>query len=734
MSDFTFDFEAAEDEFVSPVTGDSVRVELDAEVHVIFQSQETAYAAGTEVLNARQALSDADKASADLIAKEKEINEQIETLRREFGEKLAVLQNELAPLKTELFDLRRAKREAEYKVQAAEQKFRDALNFIRQQEKYKQDAELFDKRCAAAPWREWAKDYQIEGARLIASAGGKAILADKMGLGKTLTSQITLDMMDAKKILIIVPDDIVSNFLQEVGHWAPHRTAFLLGKQTKAQRDIIMNIMRTLEQFIAIINYSAWRRDKSLLTKLGNLQFDTVIMDEAHTVKNISTAAFKGCKQIIFTDNKCPNCGGYIQHVHDNGDIVWHNGTRLPRDFYVCIGTHLPAAATVDFLTVPVDNACGWSQRSDITAGIERGYGAYRSVQHVIPMTGTPILNKPQDLFALLHLMDGEHYHDEKSYLRAYCQQNIWTDKWEFRPGGLESLTKRLAGKYVARDRKTAGVVLPEQTIKYHNIELDEEVYVDQARVIRQLSKHAMLMLSSGVKLPIIAMIALITRKRQANVWPGGIEITDPQSGAVFAIGDEVNESVKLDRIIMEPERTESGDWEGMIPDFTGGGDKINGERVVIFSQFKQPLKELERRLNHAGISVVRFDGDTPEDIRYQVKRDFDRKHCSETDYKWQVVLANYRTGGVGLNFTAATQMIILDEEWNVGKNEQAYARVDRLGQTEETTVHILRLSNTIDTWMAELIEQKRNMVEGFETNAEMANELLRKMQNGEMM
>jgi hypothetical protein len=65
------------------------------------------------------------------------------------------------------------------------------------------------------------------------------------------------------------------------------------------------------------------------------------------------------------------------------------------------------------------------------------------------------------------------------------------------------------------------------------------------------------------------------------------------------------------------------------------------------------------------------YDGDTPESIREQVKADFNRSVVGDGPYKWQVVLANYKTGGVGLNFTAATQMIILDEEWNPGKEEQ---------------------------------------------------------------
>src|SRR3546814_3514943 len=106
---------------------------------------------------------------------------------------------------------------------------------------------------------------------------------------------------------------------------------------------------------------------------------------------------------------------------------------------------------------------CGWSVIVDRLAGTNRKYGALRSVKYVFPMTGTPILNKPQDLFAQLRLIDDEHYDSEAAYLRTYCQKNYYTDKWEFRPGGLESLTKQLAGKYIARKKKDAGIVLPKQ-------------------------------------------------------------------------------------------------------------------------------------------------------------------------------------------------------------------------------------------------------------------------------
>jgi SNF2 family DNA or RNA helicase len=177
----------------------------------------------------------------------------------------------------------------------------------------------------------------------------------------------------------------------------------------------------------------------------------------------------------------------------------------------------------------------------------------------------------------------------------------------------------------------------------------------------------------------------------------------------------EVTESIKLDRII-------DRNNEGLIPEFVNDEQ----ERVVVFSQFKQPLIELERRIKAAGISVIRYDGETSRELANEIQIDFDRKYQSaDKSYRWDVVLANYKKGGVGLNLNAATQMIILDEEWNPGKADQAYGRIDRLGQNEETGVHVLRVKSTVDMWMAKLNEEKALMIQGFETHTDLQQELM---------
>lgn len=732
--DPSFDFEAELEDIAPKSLPTVISVPLDGNI-VTLKEGTLAFPFGLE-LNSLLAECDAmDSNMAGRLSEIKAISSEMEELRREVAAKLRILDEKKQEIETLLFDDRRRKRMLEHSIRVAENRLRQELENERIRKEFQDSSVAFDKLTAGFKWREFALQHQIEGAKHLATAK-RAILGDKMGLGKTLTSLIACDMLQAQKILVVVPDDVVSNFVREIQHWAPHRSVIMLGKQTKLARNMAVDLMRSLDSFIVVINYSAWRKDGSLLDKLVSLRFDTVIMDEAHTIKETTTNAYRGCARVVLAENSCPKCRGAIQKVHKSTDTLGRLAdARIyssTRDYWVCIGKSIPSSELLDdtMAGALMQAGCGWNEIVDVLAKVKREFGDLRSVRNVIPMTGTPILNKPTDLYSLLSLADPERFSSKNDFNTTYCMQDR-DGKWIFRPGGLDSLITKLSGKFVARDRKTAGVTLPKQEIIVHSIELDPELYPGQAKVIKDLSRQAMIILENGDKLPVLYTIALITRKRQANVWPAGIELKDENGVVVFSVGDEVRESIKLDRICAKVDR----EWEGLVPDLTGSGDMTNGERIVIFSQFKTPLIELESRIRSAGISVVRFDGDTPQEIRDQVKIDFDRKYCDKDDYepKWQVVLANYKTGGVGLNFTAATQMIVLDEEWNPGKQEQAFNRIDRIGQTEETTVHILRLEKSIDDWLADLIENKRNLIAGFDAKIDLQASLLKAMREGDL-
>jgi SNF2 family DNA or RNA helicase len=250
-------------------------------------------------------------------------------------------------------------------------------------------------------------------------------------------------------------------------------------------------------------------------------------------------------------------------------------------------------------------------------------------------------------------------------------------------------------------------------------VDLDKRAYPKQHRTIKQISEAAQIILDSGETMTIMHLIALITRKRQANVWPGGIVMRDKEGTILFDAGTEIQESVKLDEALEYIKEEHS-----------------LGNRQVVFSQFKTGLREFQRRIQAEGIRAARFDGDTPDELREEIKNNFYAALAEEP--KWDVVLANYKTGGSGLNLTAATVTHVIDEEWNPGKKRQAYARTHRMGQTKETRVYRYLIPASIDTWMSNTIKRKQDIIDGFNGSMKqvegMAEDLKLALLNGDIL
>lgn len=562
-------------------------------------------------------------------------------------------------------------------------------------------------------------DHQWQG-MMFGAVARRWILADGVGLGKTRTCVGWLDLIKARKVIIVCEANICSQFAGEVMSLAPERTLYNLcktkGRQqngvktsaVKVRQEILDDILSRSEA-VVVVNFEIWRRDKDVLAKLMNWQADTLIVDEAHNLKSTSTANFKNIRTLLSVDNTCPNCGSHIFGLWNPVALKQNPSRKVPEP---C-------------------RTCGWKSGE----ATKTRYGnkleellASRSIKNVCFTTGTPILNDPSDLFALLHLANPVLFKTLHGFQTTYLTNNHFSGKWDFRDGALANLKPLIEGIFLARTLADTGVELPPQRIRVIPVELAKEEYPKQLRTIKQISEAAQIVLDSGEAMTIMHLIALITRKRQANVWPGGIVIKDtnknsPTYGEVlFDAGTEIDESVKMDVI-----------FDNIV--------SLNeqGHRQIVFSQFKTALTEFEKRLSAAGIRVARFDGDTPEKLRKEIKANFDRAKHQEA--KWDVVLANYKTGGTGLNFTEATITHIMDEEWNPGKRDQGYGRTHRLGQTEDSEVFVYRIPHTIDTWMANTIKRKEQIINGFnetmgvpEQEQDLAMDLREAMRTGELL
>lgn len=501
-------------------------------------------------------------------------------------------------------------------------------------------------------------------------------LGDAMGLGKTRTSIGWIDLVGAKKILVVAEANIAAQFAGEVMELAPHRTIITLtGSDSKTRKSRTQALLTFYREAVVVINYEIFRRDEQSLTNVLKWQADTIIVDEAHNMKNVRTSNFKLVQKLLFTDNKCEQCGGLI------------------------------------FSLAKACRACGWMRPAETLkerrANLEH-FLATKSIENVCLMTGTPMLNTPLDLYSLFHLIDPVKFPTEAGFKRAFLKPSYveGSRKMVFKRDGLNKLQPYIKNFYLARSLKDVGKpvpgglelpggrFLPDQHVRVVRVEVDPEKYPLQSRTIKQVSEQARIMLSSGEHMTLMHMITIILRKRQANVWPGGIQFKDADTGKViFSVGQEVQESAKMDACL-----------EQMLA-YHG-----QGHRQVVFSQFKTALEEFEKRCKAAGLRTVRLDGDTPPKLRQEIKTNFYR--AKNEVPKWDVVLAHYRTGGTGLNLTSCTVTHILDEEWNAGKRDQGYGRTHRIGQTEATEVLVYRVPASVDSWMASLIATKERMAQ----------------------
>lgn len=76
--------------------------------------------------------------------------------------------------------------------------------------------------------------------------------------------------------------------------------------------------------------------------------------------------------------------------------------------------------------------------------------------------------------------------------------------------------------------------------------------------------------------------------------------------------------------------------------------------------------------------------------------------------------MISLKAGGVGLNLTAANNVILLDDWWNPAVEDQAFARAHRIGQNRNVMVFRFICKNTIEEKVLQLQENKRQTIDLF--------------------
>ncbi|KAL9541494.1 hypothetical protein MBANPS3_009095 [Mucor bainieri] len=134
--------------------------------------------------------------------------------------------------------------------------------------------------------------------------------------------------------------------------------------------------------------------------------------------------------------------------------------------------------------------------------------------------------------------------------------------------------------------------------------------------------------------------------------------------------------------------------------------NKRDGHKTVVFSQFTSFLDLIGGSLNREGITFTRLDGSMPQSKREKVLADF-----TQEGGEVGVLLISLRAGGVGLNLTCASRVIMMDPWWNFAIEAQAIDRVHRLGQLNEVVVTRFVMRDSVEERILEIQNRKHVLV-----------------------
>lgn len=124
-----------------------------------------------------------------------------------------------------------------------------------------------------------------------------------------------------------------------------------------------------------------------------------------------------------------------------------------------------------------------------------------------------------------------------------------------------------------------------------------------------------------------------------------------------------------------------------------------NGEKVVVYSTFKETLNVLKNELKD--YNVLLCTGDVKDVI---ISDNIDK---FQNDSKYQIMLATWSKMGTGITLTSANNAIFVDCAWTQANNQQAEDRIHRIGSKKPVFIYYLWANDTIDMRVKELVEDK---------------------------
>ncbi|NLA45109.1 MAG: DEAD/DEAH box helicase, partial [Candidatus Cloacimonetes bacterium] len=283
--------------------------------------------------------------------------------------------------------------------------------------------------------------------------------------------------------------------------------------------------------------------------------------------------------------------------------------------------------------------------------------------EHRLALTGTPVENNLTELWSIYDFLMPGYLGTLKRFKKEYIDDT---------ENGPAKLRRIVAPFLLRRVKKEVLLELPDKQeqvswCKLHPVQ--EKLYLQVIDMVQKKLLHS----PEAAQLNFVNVLAALTKLRQICNHP---HLADPD------ILPEPEASAKLELLIE------------LVEDAIGSGHKI-----LVFSQFVQMLKIIRQVFDGMSLKYAYMDGKSKN--RLQEVRRF------ENDPELQLFLISLKTGGTGLNLTAADTVILYDPWWNPMVENQAIDRTHRIGQTQKVQVYRLITKGTVEEKIMNLQQHK---------------------------
>ena len=283
-------------------------------------------------------------------------------------------------------------------------------------------------------------------------------------------------------------------------------------------------------------------------------------------------------------------------------------------------------------------------------------------------LTGSPMLNRPDELWTLLHRVAPDKFPRYWPFRMRYCQLGGWQGKQVVGVKYKDELVEKISPIMLRRTKAEVLPWLPQKLpVKQEWLDLTPL----QRKMYKQADEELKITFEDLSTMEINSALTLFLRHKQI-------------CATSHCLDEETDESSKLDRL------------EEIVEELC----VENGEKLVVFTQFRPALKAARDRIRKK-VPTWTLHGDIPLADRQAYINAWTNLDGPG------VLVCMLQVAGVGLNLTAASTVVFVDKLYVPKLNEQAVDRLHRIGQERPVQTIELLTRGTIERRIERLLKRK---------------------------